>query len=130
MSVDDYSPISMEPGSPEHLFVIDGLVTPLCSCIIRIDDLFLIDGIIKIIISVKNLAMHKKVTIRYTTDNWISHNDIDAEWQFSFFDRDCFYCYLNADDSIEFAVRYQVNDQEYWINNDGNNYKLADANEL
>lgn len=88
-------------------------------------------------VNLQNLGPEKEVTVVYTTDNWqtqkkaalhflsyqvygygnaLSPNEAGVEyWQ----------GYINTeltDSRIEYAVRYEVNGQEYWDNNNGLNY--------
>ncbi|KAG2221960.1 hypothetical protein INT45_010484 [Circinella minor] len=78
---------------------------------------------------VANFAFEKHVMVRYTFDNWSKSTDINAIYcesmagstidRFTFefqWENDYF------DSSLQFALRYSVNDTEFWDNNNGNNY--------
>ena len=68
--------------------------------------------------------------VRYTFDNWSTFTDIDAVYCESLadstVDRFIFEFKWKNNDvdnfSLQFALRYSVNDMEFWDNNDGNNY--------
>ncbi len=79
-------------------------------------------------IDVKNLAYEKNVTVHYTTDGK-SWQDISAEyikadpedpqydvWKFSM---------AIPSSSLTFAIKYEVNGQTYWDNNEWNNYTVS-----
>lgn len=76
---------------------------------------------------VLNCGYHKKVVARYTVNDWLSYNDIDASYisgssngetdSFSF---SIFLSPLNK--SLKFALKYEVNGEEYWDNNRNQNY--------
>ncbi|KAI9016443.1 putative phosphatase regulatory subunit-domain-containing protein [Phycomyces nitens] len=95
-------------------------------------------------VQVRNLAYHKSVSIRYTFDCWQTSHDIDAVYKDAnngqgMYDTFCFTIPLvNLADrgqvraTIDFAIRYHVNGQEFWDNNEGKNYGiqiLADSAE-
>ncbi|KAI7856981.1 putative phosphatase regulatory subunit-domain-containing protein, partial [Circinella umbellata] len=78
---------------------------------------------------VANLAFEKNVMVRYTFDNWSTFTDINAIYCESMagstIDRFNFeFKWENGyfDSSLQFALRYSVNDTEFWDNNNGNNY--------
>ena len=79
---------------------------------------------------VANFAFEKHVMIRYTFDNWSTFTDIDAVYCESLadstVDRFIFEFKWKNNDvdsySLQFALRYSVNDMEFWDNNNGNNY--------
>lgn len=83
------------------------------------------------LIRVQNLSFHKDVTVRYTTDNWRTYRDIWSDYVSSAADKSSdkftfrisLHCLLfNDRQNIEFAIRFKVNGEEYWDNNDGLNY--------
>ncbi|KAL0079228.1 carbohydrate-binding module family 21 protein [Phycomyces blakesleeanus] len=94
------------------------------------------DNAVKGRVQVRNLAYHKSVSIRYTFDCWQTSHDIDAVYKDSqntqsIYDTFCFTIPLvNLADrgqvraTIDFAIRYHVNGQEFWDNNDGKNYGI------
>lgn len=84
---------------------------------------------IKGTIRVRNLSFHKNVHVRYTMDQWKKSSDVEATYvngssdgftdQFQFM----LYAYgLEIGEKLEFAVRYRVDSQEFWDNNNGHNY--------
>lgn len=84
------------------------------------------------LIAVKNLAPDKTVYIHYTTDGktWKDEpaeysrtdpNDTKYEvWSF----------YLPTCDPVTFAIKYQVNGNTYWDNNNENNYYLSESDQI
>lgn len=89
-------------------------------------------GIIKGRIIVCNLAYEKKVMIRVSFDHWKNWSDINATYNESFNDGalDLFEfelkptSFISSNSQCSLAVRYQVNDREFWDNNSGNNFNL------
>lgn len=76
---------------------------------------------------VMNCGYHKKVTARYTVNDWMSYNDIDASYvpgssngETDSFAFSIFLSSLNK--SLKFALKYEVNGEEYWDNNRNQNY--------
>lgn len=79
-------------------------------------------------VRVTNIAYHKKVSVRLTTDAWRSHQDIECTYSHTFQDSntDCFTFKLPiSGEQLELALQYQVNEQCYWDNNAGRNYKIT-----
>lgn len=83
---------------------------------------------------VVNLAFEKHVIVRYTFDNWRTFVDMDAVYQgpcSSNNSKDCFsFSFVwhdKADENqqVQFALRYIVNGQEFWDNNNGQNYTAS-----
>lgn len=83
-------------------------------------------------IKVNNLAYEKRVTVRYTLDNWTSYRETTAHYVYGsstgaidtfrfemFIPED-----LEKDIKIEFAVCYQVLGSQFWDNNYGDNFRL------
>ena len=86
-------------------------------------------------VRVQNLCMNKKVSVRYTTNNWMRTADLEAEYvaassssggdgfsdQFSF---KLSTAPLAVGQKIQFCLRYEPLDRggEFWDNNDGKNY--------
>ncbi|XP_069490123.1 protein phosphatase 1 regulatory subunit 3E [Ambystoma mexicanum] len=95
---------------------------------------FFISGWVRVL----NVAFEKRVGVRYTTDNWSTHHDARAAYvprpacagvppprtdRFTF----CLplpVC-LSPGGSMQFAVCYQVGEDEYWDNNGGANYSFC-----
>ena len=86
-------------------------------------------------IRVKNIGFHKSVHVRLTVDQWESHRNISCKYagplvpgkSYASHDLDIYtfeVAIASADRTVCFAVRYQVQDQEFWDNNDGRNYTL------
>ncbi|KAI8637175.1 putative phosphatase regulatory subunit-domain-containing protein [Parasitella parasitica] len=80
-----------------------------------------------------NLSFHKLVSIRYTLDLWRTFSEITGEYRESIASTsntwDRFYFSIpveakQATQTIYFALRYTVGDQEYWDNNNGMNYQV------
>lgn len=75
------------------------------------------------VIAVKNLGYDKKVTVRYTTDNWATSTDVDATYTYSpSSDVDLYNLPTTVPTGAQFAVSYTVNGVTYWDNNYGSNY--------
>ncbi len=83
-------------------------------------------------VEVENIAYAKNVTIHYTT-NGTTWQDTSAEyyqptwgnyeaWKFQ---TPCIELGYRGSATITFAVKYEVNGQTYWDNNNGNNYSVA-----
>ena len=77
----------------------------------------------------QNLAYHKNVFVRYTTDGWKSWKDQSMSYSKTNADGTETWTatldYANnsyASDGFEYAICYRVNGQEYWANNFGKNY--------
>nr|XP_040048309.1 protein phosphatase 1 regulatory subunit 3A isoform X2 [Gasterosteus aculeatus aculeatus] len=86
------------------------------------------------VVRVLNISFHKAVYIRSTMDNWASYYDHPAEYvqgshdgttdQFSF--RLCFAPpYTTHGSRIEFVVRYETSDGDFWANNSSMNYVVT-----
>lgn len=83
-------------------------------------------------IRVENLAFDKKVIIRYTFDNWLSHQDLTASFESSVSDgaTDRFQFAIYLPDSFEsgnflqFSIKYSSNNHIFWDNNFGSNYRV------
>ncbi|KAL9540090.1 hypothetical protein MBANPS3_009878 [Mucor bainieri] len=80
-----------------------------------------------------NLSFHKLVSIRYTFDLWRTYAETTGEYRESIastsntWDRFYFSIPVEAKKStqtIYLALRYTVDDQEYWDNNNGMNYQI------
>lgn len=85
-------------------------------------------------INVKNLAFSKQILLRYSLDNWASSHEVAATFSHRIFgvnDVDAFNFVimvpnsLKSGESCEFCVRYSVDSQVFWDNNQGANYKLS-----
>ncbi|ORY91406.1 putative phosphatase regulatory subunit-domain-containing protein [Syncephalastrum racemosum] len=110
--------------------------TPAIQSVIRIESLQLDknDNILLGRCRVANLAFEKHVTVRYTTDYWKSFHETEALYRepigssantwdrFSFTIRldDC----ASPNITVYLALKYTVNDNEFWDNNDGANYQV------
>lgn len=86
------------------------------------------------VIRVLNVSFHKAVYIRSTMDNWATYFDHPAEYvqgshdgdtdQFSF--KLTFAPpYTTHGSRIEFVVRYETSDGDYWANNSSMNYAVT-----
>lgn len=91
-------------------------------------DEFSISGVVRVV----NLAFEKRVTLRYTLNNWLTFMDVPASYVPRSSDglSDKFHfkivtpAFLESSGSLQFAVRYRVGADEFWDNNDGKNYKV------
>ncbi|KAF9304516.1 hypothetical protein BGZ74_001359 [Mortierella antarctica] len=84
-------------------------------------------------ILIQNIAFHKHVSVRFTTDFWQTQSEISAEFAESIpgspLDRFTFVIPLNMEKAaVEktfcIAVRYQVIGREFWDSNNGMNYQV------
>ena len=86
---------------------------------------------------VRNLAFHKLVVVRFTLDYWKTTSEVVAEYNHDVrrpqtsngCDRFTFNIKLGDQANLEsktmfFCVRYSVNGQEYWDNNNSINYQV------
>lgn len=88
-------------------------------------------------IMVLNLDFVKGVYVRYTFNDWRSHQELEATWQQSHRDVvagncDLFsFCFpvppflLQLCPAVQLALRYMVGGKEYWDNNQGKNYSFT-----
>ncbi|XP_037628811.1 protein phosphatase 1 regulatory subunit 3A isoform X2 [Sebastes umbrosus] len=86
------------------------------------------------LIRVQNISFHKAVYIRSTMDSWVTYFDHPAEYvqgshdgatdQFSF-KLSFAPPYITHGSRIEFVVRYETSDGDYWANNSHMNYVVT-----
>lgn len=88
-------------------------------------NLFMITGVVRVV----NLGFHKEVIVRYSDDSWLTHNDVQARYLPNscdgFSDKFSFILFANGLEigkRLELALRYKVNENEFWDNNDNANY--------
>jgi len=124
----------------------------MMSNVMGLESIELVDGsILKGTIQVKNLAYHKSVVIRYTLDNWNTSKEapavytsavtngtafysdvgldlftftIDMTSQFNAFNHSLVPHFADHPIIMSFAIRYEVNNNTYWDNNNTNNFQL------
>ncbi len=82
----------------------------------------------------QNYAYNKNVFVRFTTDGWDTYTDVPLSYSETNDDgTELWTAYIDASgirtngyhlDKFEYAVCYQVNGQEYWANNFGENYDI------
>ncbi|KAG8002491.1 Protein phosphatase 1 regulatory subunit 3A [Nibea albiflora] len=86
------------------------------------------------VIRVLNISFHKAVYIRSTMDNWATYFDHPAEYvqgsHDGATDKFCFKLsfappYITHGSHIEFVVRYETSDGDYWANNSCKNYVVT-----
>ncbi|KAJ6437087.1 protein phosphatase regulator [Purpureocillium lavendulum] len=88
-------------------------------------------------IAVANLAFHKQVACRFTLDYWQTVSEVAAEYSHEIrpretpmgYDRFTFSIKLSDLANLEaktlfFCIRYSVNDQEFWDNNNSTNFQV------
>ena len=88
-------------------------------------------------VAVRNIAFHKAVVARFTLDYWKTtsevvadyNNDVRREQTDKGYDPFIFSIKLEDQNNLEnktlfFCVRYNVNGQEYWDNNNSTNYQV------
>lgn len=86
------------------------------------------------VVRVLNISFHKAVYIRSTIDNWVSYFDHPAEYvqgshdgdtdQFSF-KLSFAPPYVTQGSLIEFVVRYETSEGDFWANNFSMNYAVS-----
>ena len=89
---------------------------------------FVVTGLIR----VTNLSFTKEVTVRFTLNDWKTYRDIWADYMSSCSDgktdKFCFRITVPVDFEVnrqmQFAIRYQVSNQEFWDNNNRKNYNV------
>ncbi|KAM7411449.1 hypothetical protein PAMA_021443 [Pampus argenteus] len=86
------------------------------------------------VIRVLNISFHKTVYIRLTMDNWATYFDHPAEYVQGSYDGDTDKFtfklsfappYTTHGSRIEFVVRYETSDGDYWANNSSMNYVVT-----
>ena len=88
-------------------------------------------------VAVRNLAFHKLVVVRFTLDYWKTTSEVVAEYTNDVrkklaqdgLDRFTFSIKLEDQANLEnktmfFCIRYNVNGQDYWDNNNNLNYQI------
>lgn len=89
-------------------------------------------------VKVRNLAYHKRVKVRYTINNWITFEEIEADYlpsmstatgaSYDIYDTFSFSLPLPGStqaDKIEFCVCFMSDAGEYWDNNNNKNYVIV-----
>jgi len=101
---------------------------------VHVENIFLQYPCIHCTIRVLDIATHKKVFVRFTSNGWKSFNDVDCMYVANTADGVSaqFYATLRLQDSsnetdrkISFAVCYEVGGSTYWDNNEGQNYDVT-----
>ncbi|XP_040927649.1 protein phosphatase 1 regulatory subunit 3A isoform X2 [Betta splendens] len=86
------------------------------------------------LVRVLNISYHKAVYIRATMDNWVTYFDHPAEYVQGSNDGDTdqFYFklsfappYITHGSRMEFVVRYETSDGDFWANNSSLNYVIT-----
>jgi len=88
-------------------------------------------------VAVANLAFHKSVTCRFTLDYWKTTSEVAGEYAGEIrpvetsFAQDRFNFTIKLSDlanleskTLYFCIRYNVNGQEHWDNNNGSNFQV------
>ncbi|KJZ68749.1 hypothetical protein HIM_11858 [Hirsutella minnesotensis 3608] len=94
-------------------------------------------------VAVANLAYQKHVTCRFTLDYWKTVSEVAAGYSHEIYPRetplgyDRFIYIISLSDlanleskTMFFCIRYRVNDQEFWDNNDAMNFQVEFKNYL
>jgi hypothetical protein len=79
-------------------------------------------------IAIQNLAYNKNVTVHYSLDNSNVWNDVSASYYKTNTDGYEVWHFktpIASYGSIKFAIKYEVNGQTYWDNNNGNDYSIT-----
>lgn len=86
------------------------------------------------VIRVLNVSFHKAVYVRSTMDNWVTHFDHPAEYVQGSHDGDTDRFsfklsfappYITQGSRIEFVVRYETSEGDFWANNFSANYVVS-----
>lgn len=86
------------------------------------------------VVRVLNVSFHKAVYIRSTMDNWASYFDYPADYVQGSNDGDTDKFtfklsfappYITMGSRIEFVIRYETSDGDYWANNSSMNYVVT-----
>lgn len=86
------------------------------------------------VVRVFNISFHKAVYIRATTDNWVTYFDHPAEYVHGSHDGDTDQFsfklsfappYVTHGSLIEFVVRYETSEGDFWANNFSMNYAVS-----
>ncbi|KAJ6138924.1 phosphatase regulatory subunit [Penicillium samsonianum] len=114
-------------------------ISSRATCPVRLERLFLSTDKSTLIgtVAVANLAFHKNVTARFTLDYWRTTSEVAAAYCHDVrrqqaadgFDRFSFDLKLDDQANLEtktmfMCIRYNVDGQEYWDNNDSVNYQV------
>ncbi|XP_026172043.1 protein phosphatase 1 regulatory subunit 3C-B-like isoform X2 [Mastacembelus armatus] len=87
-------------------------------------------------IQVRNICFEKSVSVRITFDSWHTFQDVPGQYLNNVYgcpDTDTFSFSLlvpeliEPSDRVEFCIQYQTQNQTFWDNNHGNNYRLVVA---
>ncbi|GFS65031.1 protein phosphatase 1 regulatory subunit 3A [Trichonephila inaurata madagascariensis] len=120
-----FTPQFEQPGSDAY-FLEKVKQEKVCLENILIERLKL-TGLVRIL----NIGYEKKVLARYTTNHWISFTDQSAEYVTGSSDEltDKFKFtihphYMQPGSNLSLVVKYEVNNVEFWDNNQGKNYTL------
>lgn len=86
------------------------------------------------VVRVFNISFHKAVYVRSTTDNWLTYFDHPAEYVHGSHDGDTDQFsfklsfappYVTDGSRIEFVVRYETSEGDFWANNFSMNYAVS-----
>lgn len=86
------------------------------------------------VVRVLNVSFHKAVYVRSTMDSWATYFDHPAEYMQGSHDGDTDQFsfklsfappYITHGSCIEFVVRYETSDGDYWANNSSRNYAVT-----
>ena len=100
-----------------------------------IDNYSIYSGKVKIAARVQNYSFNKKVTVRYTTNNWTTYQDAELSFDNSKVYNDGTELWSTElslpvtgeySANLQYAIKYEVNGQTYWDNNFGRNYNDSD----
>jgi len=94
-----------------------------------VDDLrHKITGVVRVV----NIAFNKNVVVRWTTNGWLTFNDIDASYltgsgdgatdSFSF--TICLPDHFGFGSRLEFSIKYETGEETFWDSNFGGNYRV------
>lgn len=97
---------------------------------VALDDVEVRNFSVKGTVKVRNMGYHKKITIRYSIDDWSSYQDVVGwyinESHTDFTDTFGFEFSLpdTKERKLEFAICFSVHGVEFWDNNNGENYQI------
>lgn len=84
-------------------------------------------------VKVRNVSFEKSVWLRITLDKWKTNRDVECTYLNNVYgcpDTDTFAFSIDLPDSaehLEFCIQYKTQDDTFWDNNNGNNYRLSSS---
>lgn len=117
-------PMFNQPGGASNFFEV------LQSRKVCLENAFMVDGdSISGVVRVQNLDFRKSVTVRWTVNNWLTHNDVLATYvtgsSDGFTDKFSFRLspgQLDVGSKVQFCMQFNCAGTQFWDSNGGGNY--------